>query len=111
MVEYPTLSSSFYISISDTNEFNTSYGRNLPLSSDDEQQMENNDEQDPGIALAIVLTCCGILFCVVIVVVIWIYARKRKGQNDIKLEWRASLGSNKVCITVNNKYIFNRYKN
>ena len=78
----------------------SSYGTNLPLSSNDEDQIEDavkiNSSGTP--TLAIVLTLLGILLCVGIVVVVWVYARKRKGQSDIELQWRASQDSNKVRI-------------
>jgi len=75
----------------------SSYGTNLPLSSNDEEQMEDtvkiNSAGTP--TLAIVLTLFGILLAVGIVVVVWVYARKRKGQSDIELQWSASQDANK----------------
>ena len=73
-------------------------GRKLPFSSEDESGTVNGEEhhEKPPV-VAIVLTSLGIIFVAIIAVVIWIYGRKRKeNKNDIQLQWRERLSSNKV---------------
>merc|ERR1712150_127692 len=62
---------------------------NLPLNGKD-----NQDKTKPPV-LAIVLTSLCVIFMAVVVVVIWVYSRRRKENDVIELRWSERLSSNK----------------
>ena len=67
---------------------------NLPLNGKD-----NQDKTKPPV-LAIVLTSLCVIFIAVVVVVIWVYSRRRKENDVIELRWSERLSSNKVYLPI-----------
>ena len=77
--------------------------RNLPFSQPNNAKArsgeEDNGEGKPPV-LAIILTSLCVMFVVVVLVVVWVYARRRKQGDVMQLKWK-ELDSKKVCSNHN----------
>ena len=73
----------------------TLHGRNLPLSSNDGETDDDDDDEDTPV-LPIVLTSLGLVFVSIVIVMIWIYGRKKLRNSDIELQWSRNLSLDKV---------------
>ena len=78
-------------SASDQNNNDTLAERNSPFKQPDNGKARSGDNDDdiskPPV-LAIILTSLCVMFVIVVLVLVWVYSRKRRGTNLMELKWK-----------------------
>ena len=65
--------------------------RNLPFKQPDDAKArsgDNNEDISKPPVLAIILTSLCVMFVIVVLVLVWVYSRKRRGTNLMELKWK-----------------------